>query len=259
MDKKEKLLGKRDRLSLFTQRFVGWATLPFWSSFFIVIMRFWAKYSIKDLREIRRSFKNMLKESDGPILVCANHLTKIDSAIINWSLASTWTYWKSFRSFPWNMPERARYAKNLILRFICYLGSCIPIDRGGDREKVNKSLDKIAYLMRKGHTVTIFPEGKRSIIGKIDPEDYSYGVGRLVKAAQNCKVLCIYLRGDKQDGSSSIPKRGAKFYFDMKLVTPETPFKGLRATKDIAEQIIKHLHEMELQYFSKIHLLQQPA
>lgn len=253
---KSKLLSKKDRFSLFTQRFLGWATLPFWNNTAVFLMRFWAKYHVPDLRRIRKQFKEMLKETDGPIIVCANHLTKIDSVLINWSLASWWTYMKSYRSFSWNMPERANFAKNPVLRSICYLASCVPVDRGGDRDRVKKSIDKITHMMRKGHTVTIFPEGKRSRIGKIDAEDYSYGVGRLVKAVQDCKVLCVYLRGEAQETFSSIPKRGQKFYLEMKLITPESPFKGLRATKDIAEQIIGQLTEMEERYFA---LIRQPA
>ena len=245
-----KLLNKKERFSLFTQRFVGWATMPFWNNMAVILMRFWAKYHVPDLRNIRKQFKQMLKDADGPIIVCANHLTKIDSVLINWSLASWWTYMKHYRSFSWNMPERANFASNPVLRGICYLASCIPVDRGGDRDIVKKSIDKITHMMHKGHTVTIFPEGKRSRIGKIDADDYSYGVGRLVKTVQNAKVLCVYLRGEAQETFSSIPKRGQKFYLDMKLIAPESPFKGLRATKDISEQVIQQLTAMEERYFT---------
>ena len=250
----DKLLRIRERFALGMQRVVGWVTYPCWGVVLIGLMRFGANYKIHELREIRKRYKELVKQSDGPVLVCANHLTKIDSALINWSLASTWSYMRSFRCFPWNMPERARYAGNVILRMICYLGSCIPVERGGDRESVKKSLDKLTYLMKKGHTITIFPEGKRSLTGRIDPEDYSYGAGRLVRTVENCKVLCIYLRGYNQSKSSGIPKRGEHFYFDMEVIQPQSTHNGLRATRDISAQIIQKLAEMEETFFSSMQL-----
>jgi len=243
-------ISKKERFSLKLQRIVGLATIPIWGSLFVLVMRFGAKYKIDKIREIRKQYRELLNESKGPVLVCANHLTMVDSAIINWSLASTWSYMKSFRLLPWNMPERANYWGSYVLRFICYLGSCIPVDRGGDRDRVRKSLDKVTYLLKKGHLITIFPEGRRSRNGRIDSADYSYGPGRLVKAAEGCRVLCIYLRGEGQNIFSKVPKRGEKFYLDMALIKPETNHSGLRATRDLAQQIILQLSQMEQMYFA---------
>jgi hypothetical protein len=243
-------LNFKDKLSLNVQRFVGWITFPCWASICIFLMRFIGRYRVLGIREVRRRFKQLMRSADGPLLICANHLTKIDSAIINWSLASIWSYMRSFRFFSWNLPERARYEKNPILRFICYLGSCIPVDRGGDRDAVGKAIDKLAYLMQKGHAVTIFPEGKRSVDGKLDAHDFSYGVGRLLRAVNNCQVLCIYLRGTSQEKSSGIPRIGDRFYMDMAVIKPESIYSGLRATRDIASQIVKQLTQMEQVYFA---------
>ena len=61
----------------------------------------------------------------------------------------------------------------------------------------------------------IFPEGTRSRTGRIDTENFSYGAGRLIEHIPECQVLCIYLRGDKQNTYSSIPK------FNDRLSIPE--------------------------------------
>lgn len=240
----------RDRVALKTQRIIGWITFPIWGTFLILVMRIVGRYQISKIREIRKRYKELIHSTKDPILICANHLTKIDSALINWSLASVGSYMMTFKVFPWNIPERARYEGNIFLRFICYLGSCIPIDRGGDRDTVKNSLDKLTYLLKKGDAVTIFPEGKRSRDGKLDYKNFSYGAGRVLRTVKNCKVLCIYLRGEAQKKYSGIPKIGEKFYFDMKLIDPKSIYTGLRATRDIAQQIINQLKIMEQTYFA---------
>lgn len=240
----------RDRLSLNIQRFIGWSTFPFWGTLLIWLMRVYGRYRIPHLPEIRKRYREFVRTTKGPVLVCANHLTLIDSAIINWSLSSLWSYMPSYKTFPWNMPDRKLSHGNIIFRLLCYLGSCIPVDRLGDRGDVKNSLDKVTYVMKKGHAVTIFPEGTRSRSGRIDPENFSYGVGRLVKMVKDCQVLCVYLRGYKQEKYGSIPKRGDRFYFDMALIKPESSFAGLRATRDIASQIIGQLFQMEQAYFA---------
>ncbi len=240
----------KERFALKIQYMAGWVTLPFWSTLLIALMRFVGRYRIQHLREIRRYYKNLKRTVEGPILLCSNHLTKIDSLILNWSLASTWSYMKSFKIFSWNLPERANFYQNYILRTLCYVGSCVPIDRGGSREAVKKSLDKVTYLLRKGHTVTVFPEGGRSRTGRIQEDKFTYGVGRLVNKVSNCHVLCVYLRGHNQKNYSDIPHKGARFYMNMELFKPESAYSGLRATRDVANQIAGRLVRMEQAYFA---------
>ncbi len=240
----------REKLSLRIQHLAGWITFPVWGSALIGIMRFGARYKVEQLHQIRKQYKQLKKSVEGPVLVCSNHLTKIDSAIINWSLVSVWTYMRSFKFFSWNLPERANFYNNFFLRTLCYLGSCVPIDRGGNREAVKKSLDKVTYLLRKGHPVTVFPEGGRSRTGRVDVEGFSYGVGRLVNKVKDCHVLCIYLRGHNQETYSGMPKRGARFHLEMTMIKPESVHAGLRATKDVAEQIVNQLALMEQAYFA---------
>ncbi len=239
-----------EKLSLKVQYLIGWVTFPFWGTFLIGLLRFVGRYEVQQIREVRRRFKQLKRSVEGPILVCSNHLTKIDSVILNWSLASIWAYMRSFKIFSWNLPERSNFYQSYILRIICYLGSCIPIDRGGSRDAVKKSLDKVIYLLKKGHMVTIFPEGTRSRTGRINLDGLTYGVGRLVNKLKGCNVLCVYLRSHNQENYSDIPYRGARFYLNMELIQPKSTHSGLRATRDIANQIIEKLVLMEHAYFA---------
>jgi 1-acyl-sn-glycerol-3-phosphate acyltransferase len=113
------------------------------------------------------------------------------------------------------------------------------------------SLDKCAYLLRSGETIMIFPEGKRSRTGRVDQEGFSYGVGRFIKNVENCKVMCLYLRGDKQDHYSIIPAWREKFSVQIEIFTPQ-PAQGseLRAQREYATQIIDRLAKMEENYFA---------
>jgi len=97
----------------------------------------------------------------------------------------------------------------------------------------------------------IFPEGRRSRTGRVNKEDFSYGVGRFVKKVENCKVMCMYLRGDKQDSYSIIPAWGEKFSVQMEVFTPELiEGSDLRVQREYAMQIIDRLAQMEENYFA---------
>lgn len=240
----------RDKLGLRIQHLAGWMTFPFWGTTIIGLLHLVGRYKVSEMREIRRHFRRLQKSTEGPILVCSNHLTKIDSVILNWSLASVWSYMRSFKIFSWNLPERANFYHNYFTRSLCYLASCIPIDRGGSREAVKRSLDKATYLLKKGHTVTIFPEGGRSRSGRLNKEQFTYGVGQLVKKVKDCNVLCVYLRGHNQHSYSNIPHRGARFHISMEIIKPDSVHSGLRATRDVAQQIFDQLTQMEQAYFA---------
>lgn len=243
-------IGLKERLKLFFQRFVGWATFAGWGAFIFLLLRFVARYRIKNMGEMRRRYRELSKRAGGPVLICANHLTKIDTALIVWGLASIGSYVRSFKLLPWSLPERTRYAGSLVLRAVCYLGSCVPVSRGGDRDAANLALAKVAYLLRKGYRAMIFPEGKRGRSGVIEVEEGSYGAGRLMEAVEDCRVLCVYMRGENQKSWGSIPRVGEKFYMDMRLIVPRSVHTGLRAARDISRAILAELKAMEEAYFA---------
>ena len=208
-------------------------------------------YRVRDIRKIRQECSRHFKDHEGPWIVCANHLTMIDSIIISYALHSLPRHLLQFRQLAWNLPERNNFQRNILLAIICYLSKCIPINRGGNREEMKKTLDKCNALLEWNQPMLIFPEGGRSRTGKVNTEGYSYGVGRFVKEFEDCKIMCIYQRGDGQHTYGFIPRFGERFTVKMEVLQPElTEENGLRAQRFYAEQIIKQLAQMEEGYFN---------
>ncbi len=205
---------------------------------------------MRRIREIRRQFREIRKQVKAPLLICANHLTLIDSVIIHWAFSSIWSYFLHFRDFSWNVPEKDNFKNNLIRSVITYLGKCIPIERKGSKEHHDQVLNQMRYLLQQGEPFTIFPEGERSRTGRIDTDNVKYGVGNIIENVENCKVLCVYLRGDGQNTYSEIPKMGETFTLTMELLEPKKVSKGLRGQREVSYQIITKLKEMEDAYFA---------
>jgi hypothetical protein len=219
---------------------------PFY--FFIARVMF---YRVRNLRKIRRQCQAEFSRHKGPWIMCANHLTMIDSFILAYASFSLFQHFTRYKKLPWNLPERSNFQSNIFLAVLCYLSKCIPVDRGGAREKMKKMLDNCIYLLRNRHTIMIFPEGGRSRTGRVDKENFSYGVGRFIQDAENCKVMCFYLRGDKQHSYSLIPAWGDKFYAQVEVFNPAPVEEtGLRAQREYAAQIIGRLAHMEEKYFA---------
>ena len=52
------------------------------------LMEFFMKYRIKNVKDLRRRYRKLLSETRAPILICSNHLTMADSAVIAWLLGA---------------------------------------------------------------------------------------------------------------------------------------------------------------------------
>ncbi|MDH5716045.1 MAG: 1-acyl-sn-glycerol-3-phosphate acyltransferase [Spirochaetia bacterium] len=230
------------------QRFLG--RIIFYPLALIVtfVLRVIFRYKIKNTRKIRKKYRQLVKENS-PLLLCSNHLTLIDSLIIHLGMARMSWYFLNYKHFNWNTPAVENFTKKLYWRFLLYFGKCIPIDRFGSPEHHDMVLDKIKYLLRDGEICTIFPEGGRSRSALIDIENTTYGIGRIVQDVENCKVLCVYLRGEGQDKYSDYPENGEKFYIDMEVIKPESMNTGMRQARDISLQVMYKLKEMEDKYF----------
>jgi hypothetical protein len=209
------------------------------------------RYRVRDLSKTRKEVRALLAKHKGPWMICPNHLTMIDSVVLAYAMAPLHRYMLNYRILPWNLPESANFQSNVFLAIICYLAKCIPVSRGGDRKKMKSTMDKCTYLLEKGERLLIFPEGKRSRTGRVDTENFSYGVGRLTNNNSDCHVMCIYLRGDGQDTYSNIPRFGERFTMHIEAFKPHTERKGLKAQRDCAEQIVKQLARMENDYFDR--------
>lgn len=210
-----------------------------------------AGYRVRDLKQVRRNVKTLMNRHPGPWLICANHLTLIDSVILAYAMMPPYQYMLRFRLLPWNIPEHMNFNRNPALRAVCFLAKCIPVVRGGDRGRVKSSLEKCLFVLGRGEPLMIFPEGTRSRTGRVNTNDFPYGVGRLACTVPGCRVMCVYLRGDGQDTYSDFPRRGETFTMTVKECLSKTALSGLRAQRDCASRIIGCLNQMENDYFKR--------
>ena len=207
------------------------------------------RWCVNGAAELRREYREIRAQSRAPLLICANHLTMLDSFVIGWALGGSWFYLTHFSSLPWNTPERVHFVSTLWKRTLTYLLKCVPITRGSDRKEVALVLSKVEYLLSTGEVVMVFPEGQRSRSGRVELESAAYGVGRIVSSVPGCRVLCVYLRGDGQREMSDAPARGEVFRGRLALIEPKSDERGLRASLDISRQIVARLVELERSHF----------
>jgi 1-acyl-sn-glycerol-3-phosphate acyltransferase len=241
----------RTRLGLAVQRAVGRLLSIFWIPATAFAMHVVMRYRIPNASKLRRRFRRLVKESDEPILICANHLTMVDSAVVAWALGGSLWYLFNYRWMPWNLPEYRNYAGKWFNRVGVWILKCIPIRRGGRREEVSATLKRIQYLLSRGETAIIFAEGGRSRTGRVQVESIAHGMGRIVNSVRKCRALCVYLRGERQLAYSTVPARGDSFYVDFELFRPESTHSGMRRSRDFANQIAERLVRMEEKYFAR--------
>ena len=223
---------------------------PFWFPLASVFLRLRFGVRFADIQSSRLVYREIRASSDGPLLICANHLTLVDSFFIARALSPNWRFLLDFDSVPWNTPEELNFAKTPFHRLLVYIAKCIPIRRGGQREDVKEVLDRVVYLLRRGEVAVLFPEGGRSRSGRVDPEGGAWGIGRVVAACEGCRVLCVYMRGDGQDSWSAYPARGDVLRVSLSLIEPKSDARGVRRTRDLSQQIVGELARMESDYFS---------
>lgn len=233
------------------QLILGRLFAPIWLPLAAAAMRFGAGWRIARVGEVRREYRRLRAESRAPLLVCANHLTLVDSAVIAWALGSIWWYVVNFDALPWNIPERANFAVSWWQRVLVYLMKCLPIPRGGERGEVAEVLTQFTSLLAEGEVGLVFPEGGRSRSGVVQVDATTYGVGRVVKALPGCRVLCVYVRGEGQTSWSDYPARGERFHVALSCFEPRPERGGLRGTVEITQQILARLAEMERRYFEQ--------
>jgi hypothetical protein len=243
------MLSFRAKTSLKLQNGIGRITAFILAPCYFALIRLMG-YRIRNLKAVREACRREFLQHEGPWLICANHLTMMDSALLSYAMLSLWAHLRHYRWIPWNLPERNNF-KNPFLVLLCYLSKCIPVQRSGPRVQMKQTLAKCGYLLRRKQRLLIFPEGGRSRTGRVDTENFSYGVGRFLEEnGADLRVMCLYLRGDGQASYSTVPVFGERFVVLVDVFKPEkSALTGLRAQRDDARQIVRRLAEMEARYF----------
>lgn len=222
---------------------VGWATFTVVGPGSVLAMRLIRNNRVEGVPEARRLYRQALA-TGRPTIVCANHLTMVDSAFLHWALAPIPEYLLHFDRFSWNVAALEHFERSIFLKTIVFLAKTVPIDRG-DEDHRKAVLEKIRWLVSRGEVLTLFPEGARSRSGRIDPSTVTYGVGQILKDLDRPQVLCAYLRGRRQTGMSSVPAMGDTLDLTVELLEPTTQTTGLRAARDLSRQVIAKLKSME--------------
>ena len=240
----------RTRAAHTFQREVGRLAAVFWVIPIAFILRVLMGYRIKDVAQVRARYRALLKESDHPLLICPNHLTMMDSAVVAWALGGSWWYLFHYSRMPWNLPEYNNYSSQLPTRLGAWLIKCIPVIRGGRREDVSRVIKRVQHLLSRGETALIFPEAGRSRSGRVEADAVAHAVGRILTSVPGCPPLCVYLRGDRQQTWSTVPARGDSFYIDFVVGELHSDHSGMRRSRDFSRQIVDRLVGMEEEYFA---------
>lgn len=237
------------RRALARQRRVGRLLGVVWLPLCELLIRLAFRWRIEGLADLRRQYRQLRAESGAPLLICPNHLTLLDSAVVAYALGSGGFYLRHYDALPWNVPERRNFASVWWQRALVWLMKCIPVERGGDRRAVAETLDRVLFVLERGDAVLVFPEGQRGRGARIDAGVNTYGVGRLIKSLPGCRVLCVYARGEKQQAWSALPARDQDFRVRLECFEPKTDLRGLRGSVDLTRQVLLRLADMERRHF----------
>lgn len=245
------MMERRDRLLLGLQYLLGHLAVVVTAPLIFLAVRL-KGYRIRDLKRIRAEVARLHREHEGPWLICPNHLTMIDSVLISYGMASLGGHILRFRRVPWNLPERRNFQSNIFLAVLCYLAKCLPVNRGGSREELQRLLDKCRRVLGWRQSLLVFPEGGRSRTGRVNRENFSYSVGRFLDENRGCRVMLIYLRGDRQETYGLMPLQGEQFIMNVEVFDPGSGEGGggRRVQREYAERIVERLAGMEDEYFA---------
>ncbi len=243
-------LRKSDILFLEVQRLVGRCLLLVLGLFVRFMVKNYYRISVEDQARLQNEYRVLIAGAKGPLILCPNHLTMVDSVIHAIFLNSIQGYFFNYASLPWSVPEHTKFYRKWHWRLVCYLGKCIPVLRNGPPEESRRTLAKMRYVLRRGDILSIFPEGRRSRTGKVDTKDFSYATGQLLKLEESPEVICLYVRGKKFGGFADFPNRNEEFHFSMEKIKLHSEFKGMKRARDYSSQIIQKLHTMEDEYFA---------
>lgn len=244
------MIERRDRFHLVLQYLLGRIAVVLTAPLCFLFVRLMG-YRIRELGRVRKEVKRLYREHKGPWIVCPNHLTMIDSLVIDYAMFSLADHILHFRRVLWNLPERKNFQRNPFLALLCYLVKCLPVDRGGSREELQRLMEKCSRVLDWGEGLLVFPEGGRSRTARINQENFSYGVGRFLDENSDARVMLVYLRGDGQERYGSMPRFGERFTMAVEAFDPGVVAgAGLRRQREYARRIIERLAGMEEEYFA---------
>jgi long-chain acyl-CoA synthetase len=118
-----------------------------------------------------------------PFILCANHTSYIDAIL----LATTIPKW--LREHIFFLGYRT-YFEMPIIRTLVKATHIIPIDLN---TQLTMALQACAYVLNKGYSLCLFPEGRRSIDGKL--QSFKPGIGILAKELPHIPIVPAFIQG----------------------------------------------------------------
>jgi 1-acyl-sn-glycerol-3-phosphate acyltransferase len=216
--------------------------LPMWP---IMALLFLIKgYRFIDARKTRADYLRTWHKGGGPIIICANHLTWIDPFLLSWIIAPPWHCFFTPSLSPWGYVG-TKYMKKLLFKPVFALTRAIPVAVGKEENLANWKFVSSAYHLTNGHTILLFPEGRRSKTGFVESDRLSTGVGYLLKAVPKSRVFCIYQRGLSIDGPVNFPASGERFIFAHEEVKFSQGDIASQSAREISQVVINRLVAME--------------
>ena len=97
------------RVALRAQRVLSYFSLIVFGPVLVALYHLRVRYSAQDLRAIRSRYRELRAAHPGPLLICSNHLTLIDSIVQAIVLESLWGYLRHPSALPWNLPEARNF------------------------------------------------------------------------------------------------------------------------------------------------------
>jgi 1-acyl-sn-glycerol-3-phosphate acyltransferase len=246
----DELVSPEERRHLRLQMVCGHLALGAVWTASVATMRLGRNNRVHGVREARRLYRRALA-AGRPTLICANHLTMVDSAFLHWALASPVDYALHYRRFSWNVAAAENFAKNAALRALTFLSKTLAIERQGDDAHRKAVLNRLRWLFAHGEVITIFPEGTRSRTGRVDPSAVTYGIGQLLQDHPDPQVLCCYLRGRRQRGATTVPAWGDTLDLKVELLEPKTDQTAMRGARDLSRQVINALAGLEAAWLAE--------
>lgn len=120
--------------------------------------------------------------TDRPFIICANHNSYLDGLVIAAALPKTLRQKTFFLGY-------SNYFAKPILRNMVKLLNIIPTDPA---LHLIDAMQASAYVLRHHKIIAIFPEGERSIDGKV--KDFKKGIGILAKEL-DMDIVPVYIEG----------------------------------------------------------------
>ena len=228
-------------------RTLSWLTFIPVAGTLMLVFRYVLRYRVENLAHWRKMYR-ALNQNGRPLLICANHLTYLDSVVLIYAFSHHLRYFTRFRTLPWNLPA-IEYFKNPFFALVGMTSKCLFIDRSGSKESHEALYDVAGTLLARGEVFTIFPEGRRSRTGMFDDRKLAYGIGKVVTRVPEVDVLCVYLRAKDQSRYSGFPKLGSRFLLRAEKLVVQPADSGRESVGQITQTIARKIQALEKQHF----------